>query len=217
MNKLRWFISWMSTRMKDTTFELYAENLLVLTYQDFNICGQEDMIRNSSELISPPPGPTTPMTPLTIHTSGSKKRRVFLSQHFIYLMNLLLNLLKKPYLTKMSSILPHLHFQSSFNSPEPQKLTWIFIHNQLWGEFPEKASSLKITRRLKWLSLNNTRHLVTLNPNHLFFWVNLILSHSKFTFMTIILHHLKMWINHVISLTPRAPLVVWMNQVHQAT
>ena len=31
MNKLRLFISWMSTRMKDTTFELYAEHLLALT------------------------------------------------------------------------------------------------------------------------------------------------------------------------------------------
>ena len=37
-----------------------------------------------------------------------------------------------------------------------------------------------------------------------------------FTFMTIILYlktHLKMWINHVISVTPPAPLIVWVNPV----
>ena len=59
-----------------------------------------------------------------------------------------------------------------------------------------------------WLTLNNTQHLVTLNPSHLLFWVNLVLNPSKFTFMTIILHliaHLKMWINHVVSVTPPAP------------
>ena len=31
MNKLRLFISWMSTRMKGISFELYAEHLLALT------------------------------------------------------------------------------------------------------------------------------------------------------------------------------------------
>ena len=36
MNKLRWFISWMSTRMKETTFELYAEHLFALTCEEFN-------------------------------------------------------------------------------------------------------------------------------------------------------------------------------------
>ena len=56
-----------------------------------------------------------------------------------------------------------------------------------------------------------TQHMVTLNPNHLLFWENLILKPSKFTFMRIILHlitHIKMWINHVISVTPLAPLIV---------
>ena len=68
MNKLMWFISWMSTRMKDTTFELYAEHLLALTYEEFNDFSQEDMIRMSTVPTSPPPGPTTPMTTFTGHT-----------------------------------------------------------------------------------------------------------------------------------------------------
>ena len=57
--------------MKDTTFELYAEHCLALTYEKFNILRQEDMIRMSSIATSPQPGPTTPMTTLTGHTKGS--------------------------------------------------------------------------------------------------------------------------------------------------
>ena len=48
----------MSTRLKDTTFELSAEHLLVLTYEDFNVFSQAEMIRMSSDPTSPPPGPT---------------------------------------------------------------------------------------------------------------------------------------------------------------
>ena len=36
MNKLWWFISWTSTRIKDITFELYAKHFLALTYEEFN-------------------------------------------------------------------------------------------------------------------------------------------------------------------------------------
>ena len=123
----------------------------------------------------------------------------------IYFMNLVLNILN-PYFTKMSLILPHLH---------PFHLLSILLNlKKLPGIL---CSQLKITRRLKWLTLKNTKHLLTLNPNHLLFWINLILNPSKFTFMTIILHliaHLKMWITPVISVTPPAPLTIWMNQVH---
>ena len=39
---------------------------------------------------------------------------------------------------------PYSIFLSSFESPEPQKPTKIFIHNQLWGEFPEAANKIMI-------------------------------------------------------------------------
>ena len=71
MNKLRLFISLRSTRMKDTTVELYAEHLLDLTYEQCNVFRKEDMKRMSSEPISPPPGPNTLMTSLTGHTKRS--------------------------------------------------------------------------------------------------------------------------------------------------
>ena len=48
MKKLRLFISWMSTRMKDTTFELYTEHPLVLTCEQYNDFRKEDMIRLGS-------------------------------------------------------------------------------------------------------------------------------------------------------------------------
>ena len=45
MNKIMIIISWMSTRKKETTFQLPSEYLLSLTEQDFNKFRQEDMIR----------------------------------------------------------------------------------------------------------------------------------------------------------------------------
>ena len=78
MNKLKLFIMWMSTRMKDTTFELSAEHLLALTYEDFNFFRQAEMIRMSKPT-SPPPSSTNPTTPLTSHTSGRKTRQALLS------------------------------------------------------------------------------------------------------------------------------------------
>ena len=44
---------------------------------------------------------------------------------------------------------PYSIFQSSFNSPEPQKPTKIFIPSQLWGEFPEAAKKLIIEHNKK--------------------------------------------------------------------
>ena len=45
MNKIRLFISWMATKMTDDNFELYAELLISLTREQFNILRQEDMKR----------------------------------------------------------------------------------------------------------------------------------------------------------------------------
>ena len=109
MNKLRLFIRWMSTRMKGITLELSAEHLLALTYKDFNVFRQAEMIRMSSEPTSPPPGPTTPKTPFASHTSGSVKRQLSYPNMMIYFINVALNLLKKLYLTKISLVLPHFH------------------------------------------------------------------------------------------------------------
>ena len=64
------FISWMSTRMRGTTFELYAEHLLALTHEQYNDFRQEEMIKMSAP-VSPLPGPTTHMTTCTGHTKGS--------------------------------------------------------------------------------------------------------------------------------------------------
>ena len=71
MKKLRLLISWMLTRMKDSTFELYAEHLLALTQKQYNNFSQEDMIRMTSVPRLPPPCPTTPMTTFTGHTKGT--------------------------------------------------------------------------------------------------------------------------------------------------
>ena len=61
----------MSTKIKQATFELYAEHLLVLTHEQYNDFRQEGMIRLSSMPTSPLPGPTTPMTTFAGHTKGS--------------------------------------------------------------------------------------------------------------------------------------------------
>ena len=43
MNKPRLFMSWMSTRMKDSTCKLYAEHLLTLMQEQYNNFRQEEM------------------------------------------------------------------------------------------------------------------------------------------------------------------------------
>ena len=78
MNKIKLFISWMSTRKKENTFQLSTQYLLSLTYQDFNKFRQEDMIRTTK--VPTPPTPSTDR-PFPSHTSRSKTRPVFLSQH----------------------------------------------------------------------------------------------------------------------------------------
>ena len=59
---------------------------------------------------------------------------------------------------------PYSIFQSSFNSPEPQKPTKIFIPNQLWGEFPEAAKKLIIEHNKKVKVVNPKQHFNVDNP-----------------------------------------------------
>ena len=71
MNKIRMLTSWMGTKMTDGFFELYAEDLLALTRQQFNDFRQADMIRMMGKTSSPPHGSTTPMTTLSGYTKGT--------------------------------------------------------------------------------------------------------------------------------------------------
>ena len=76
MNKMRMFISWMSSRKKETTFQLSSQYLLSLTYQSFNKFRQEDMFRMTKMPTTPTPS-TTKLLPT--HTSRSKTKLVSLS------------------------------------------------------------------------------------------------------------------------------------------
>ena len=71
INKIRMLISWMTTKMTEYTFELYAEHLLALTRHQFIKFRQADMIRMNDMSKSTPPEPTMPMTIFTSHTKGS--------------------------------------------------------------------------------------------------------------------------------------------------
>ena len=78
MNKMKLFISWISTRKKEATFQLSSQYLLSLTYQDFNKFRQEDMIRMTKMPTAPTPSTTKPFPS---HTSRSKMGPVFLSKY----------------------------------------------------------------------------------------------------------------------------------------
>ena len=94
----------------------------------------------------------------------ARKDKLSFFNKLIRLMNLILKLVKKPYLIKRRLILPILNLQSSFSSSEPQKPNKIFIPNQLWGEFPEAAEKLIIdyNKKLKWLT--QQQHFNVGNP-----------------------------------------------------
>ena len=77
MNKIKLFISWMSTRKKQNTFQLSSQYLPSLTYQDFNKFRQEDMSRMTKVPTTQTPSTTKPLLSLT---SRSKTGLVFLSQ-----------------------------------------------------------------------------------------------------------------------------------------
>ena len=68
----------MLTRKKETTFQLSSQYLLSLTYQGFNKFRQQDMIRMTKVPATPTPSTDKPFPS---HTSRSKTRPVFLSQH----------------------------------------------------------------------------------------------------------------------------------------
>ena len=78
MNKIKLFISWMSTRKRETTVLLSSQYLHSLTYPDFNKFRQEDMIRMTKVPTTPTPGPDKPFPS---HASRSKTRTVFLSHY----------------------------------------------------------------------------------------------------------------------------------------
>ena len=78
MSKMKLLISWMSTRKKETTFQLSSQYLLSLTSQDFNKFRQENMIRMTKVTTSPTPSTAKPFPS---HTSRSKTRPVFLSRY----------------------------------------------------------------------------------------------------------------------------------------
>ena len=71
MNEIRMFISWMGTKMTDGFFELYAEDLLSVTIEQFSDFRQADMIKMMGKSSSSPPGPNTPMTTLSGYTKGT--------------------------------------------------------------------------------------------------------------------------------------------------
>ena len=77
MNKIKLFISWMSTTKKENTFQHSSQYLLSLTYQGFNKFRQEDMIRMAKVPTTQIPSITNPFLS---HTWSSKIRPVFLSQ-----------------------------------------------------------------------------------------------------------------------------------------
>ena len=60
MNKIRMFTSWVGTKMTDGFSELYSEDHLSLTREQFIDFRQADMIRMMGKTGSPPPRPTTP-------------------------------------------------------------------------------------------------------------------------------------------------------------
>ena len=101
MNKIKLFISWMSTRMKNKTMHPSSEYLLVLAYEQFNDFMQAHMIRMIELPTAPPPGPNILIAPHASQSSGSKKK-AFLPNIMIYLMNLFVNLLKKSHFTCMN-------------------------------------------------------------------------------------------------------------------
>ena len=61
----------MGTKMTDGFFELYAEDILSLTREQFNDFRQAAMIRIMGKSSSSPPGPTTPMTTLSADAKGT--------------------------------------------------------------------------------------------------------------------------------------------------
>ena len=81
MNKIRMFISWMTTKMTDLTFELYAEYLLTPTNHQFNKFRQADMIRMNDMSTQAPLEAISHITTFSGHTkvSMASESQVFLN------------------------------------------------------------------------------------------------------------------------------------------
>ena len=105
MNRIKLFISWMSTTKKETTFHFLSQYLISLIYPNFNKFRQEDMIRMTKVPTASTPSTTKPFLSCT---SISKTRPVFLSQNVDLFDDPNSDSLKQPYLTKMGLILTHL-------------------------------------------------------------------------------------------------------------
>ena len=83
-----------------------------------------------------------------------------------------------------------------------------------WVELPEQAKKFIIEerRKLKWFTLNNTQHLVTPKPSS-------VLGKPNPTPQQVHFHDNypspdNPPQDHVISMIPPAPQIVWMNPVH---
>ena len=105
MGKIWSFISWMSTRKKENTFQLSSEYLLSLTREDYIQFRYEDMIRTSKgeqlqHLVPPNYFPAT----LQEATQDQSSFPSLLT----CLMNQIVIPLKQYYLKEMSMALPHL-------------------------------------------------------------------------------------------------------------
>ena len=80
----------------------------------------------------------------------------------IYFICPILNLLKKPYMTKMTLSVPSSPSQVSFNSLEPQKLTCFFNPNL--GDSHVEAKKLTIEDNKKVEVVPFTQHSISGNP-----------------------------------------------------
>ena len=119
----------------------------------------------------------------------------------------------------MSLILPIFIFQSSFNSPEPQKLTKFSIPHQLWGKVPEEIKKLAVEDNKKVKVVNPQQHSTFGNPKPK---PSSVLGKPNPK-----PHQVHLDDNYPSSDNPpqdvdkschlsdsAAPLIVWMNQVH---
>ena len=151
------------------------------------------------------------MTELELVKAQLLFQEIFSSRNnFDYLMNLSVNLLKKSHFTNS---LPCSSFQYSSNPPELPTPTKISIPNQPWGKFSKGAMKLSIEDPKKVKVVNPSPHSTLCSPKPK---PSSVLGtpnpqSQPAHFLTIILllrTHLKMWINHVISVTPHTPLTV---------
>ena len=186
----------MSTRKRENTFQHSSQYLLSLTYQDFNKSRQEDMIRMTQVPTTPPPSTDKPFPS---HTSTSKTRPVFLSQH--------VDIFDESNCDSTEATL--LNKDESDPSPSPtvkspsNLLATKRAFTRVHFTFPEESKKLIIEEH-KDAKVTPSTHPPQLGA------INLLLNPSQLTLLTFVLHlrsHLKTWIN-LMSVTPPAPTLV---------